>query len=146
MHFCDNSGNIIQLECKHFSTPSIPIPYTTLCCRLKDAASVSPYITIFTDPVTSVIDMPCLSCSGQKMIHMMKRCLGTLKGFGLETRSNRCPLLVEKEYSQIVNQFFGGLLSSAGLLATRCSKKAKYIVKGHWGVIGSVNMFHTILL
>lgn len=56
------------------------------------------------------------------------------------------PLLVEKEYSQtdFVNHIFR-LLSSAGLVAAHCSKTAKYIVKGHGGIIGSVSMFHIIL-
>lgn len=47
-------------------------------------------------------------------------------------------LLVKKEPPQIdfVNHVFR-LLSSAGLLVAHCSKTAKYIVKGHRGVIGS---------
>lgn len=60
--------------------------------------------------------------------------------------NDRHPLLVKKEYSQIdfVNHVFR-FLSYAGLLAAHCSKTAKYIVKGHGGIIGSVNMFHIIL-
>lgn len=49
-----------------------------------------------------------------------------------------CPLHVREEYSQIdfVNHVFR-LLSSAGVMAGHCLKRAKYIVKGHGGIIGS---------
>lgn len=49
-----------------------------------------------------------------------------------------CSPLVIEEYSQIhfVN-YVTGLLSSAGLLNAPCSKTAKYIVRGHGGIIGS---------
>lgn len=57
----------------------------------------------------------------------------------LDVGASDCRSLhVKKEYSQIdlVNHVFR-LLSSAGLLAAHCSKTAKYIVKGHGGIIGS---------
>lgn len=49
-----------------------------------------------------------------------------------------CSQLVIEGYSQthFVN-YVPGIFSSAGLLIALCSKTAKYIVRGHGGILGS---------
>lgn len=117
MHFYGKSRNIIHLECKHFSTPSIPFPSTLLCCRLTAAGSVSPKY--------SVIIAWCRSCClNRKMVWFSLFRLYHDQIIDKIIRMSHCyPGLVKNDYSQVdfINNDFRSLLS-AGPLITHCSK------------------------
>lgn len=139
LHISGNSRDV-QLECKHFSTPLILFPCTLLLCRLTAAGNVFPYTTMTLWRVWQTWRYSCCLKQKKGLIFFLFFFLllsHDKASSGSDYRRNcRCEVLPPwtcREWLFISHDL--RWLSSPGLLAARCSKTVKYIVKG--GFIGS---------